>query len=70
MFARKFALAVSLSAAGISTAFADAHTVTYGAKAAALGSTITLAGQSFVMVRIPFRTFTGEKYYSFAPAPV
>jgi hypothetical protein len=70
MFARKLALAVGLSAAGIGTAFADAHTVTFAAKAAGLGATITLAGQNFVMVRVPFRTFTGEKYYIFAPAPV
>jgi hypothetical protein len=70
MFARKFALAVSLSTAGIGTAFADAHTVTFAAKPAALGATITLAGQAFVMIRVPFRTFTGDKYYIFAPAPV
>jgi len=70
MFAKKLALAVSLSTVGIGTALADAHTVTYGAKAAAVGATITLAEQEFVMVRIPFRTFTGEKFYIFAPAPV
>ena len=70
MFARKLALSVSLSAAGIGTAFADAHGVTWAGRVAALGATITLAGQDFVMVRIPFRTFTGENYYIFAPAPV
>ena len=70
MLARKLVLALSLFTAGIGTALADAHTVSYGAKAAALGATITLAGQDFVMVRIPFRTFTGEKYYIFAPAPL
>ena len=70
MLARKLALTLSLFTAGIGTALADAHTISYGAKAAALGATVTLAGQDFVMVRIPFRTFTGEKYYIFAPAPV
>ena len=70
MLARKLVLTVSLFTAGIGTALADAHTVKFVAKAAALGQTITLAGQPFVMVRIPFRTFTGEKYYIFVPAPV
>ena len=70
MLARKLVLTLSLFTAGIGTALADAHAISYGAKAAALGATVTLAGQEFVMVRIPFRTFTGEKYYIFAPAPV
>jgi hypothetical protein len=70
MFARKLVLMLGLAVAGTGTALADAHTVTFGAKAAGLGATITLAGQDFVMVRIPFRTFSGEKYYIFAPAPV
>ena len=70
MLARKLVLTLSLFTAGIGTALADAHTISYGAKAAALGATVTLAGQDFVMVRIPFKTFTGEKYYIFVPAPV
>ncbi len=70
MLARKLVLTLSLFTAGIGTALADAHTISFGAKPAALGATITLAGQPFVMVRIPFRTFAGENYYIFLPAPV
>jgi hypothetical protein len=70
MLVRKLALMLGLALAGTGTALAQAHVPTFGAKAAALGATITLAGQDFVMVRIPFRTFSGDKYYIFAPAPV
>ena len=44
MFARKLVLILGLAVAGTGTAFAQAHTVTFGAKAAGLGQSITLAG--------------------------
>ena len=70
MLVKKLALMLGLAVAGPGTVFADGHTITYGAKASTFGQTITLAGQDFVIVRIPFSTFTGEKFYIQAPAPV
>ena len=70
MLARKLVLTLSLFTAGIGTALADAHVISFGAKAAAVGATVTLAGQDFVIVKIPFKTFTGEKYSIQVPAPV
>jgi len=70
MFARKLALILGLAVAGTGTALADGHVITYVAKASTFGQTITLQGQEFVIVRIPFSTFTGEKFYIQAPAPI
>jgi hypothetical protein len=63
MFTRKLVLMFGLALAGTGTVLADAHSITYSRKVAGVGDRITFRGWDYVIVRIPFRLFTGERYY-------
>jgi hypothetical protein len=70
MLARKLLLTLGLMVVGTGTALADAHTVSYVKRSGALGDTVTVGGQDYVLVRIPVKTFTGVLYGITIPCPV
>jgi autotransporter translocation and assembly factor TamB len=67
MLIRSFLAILGLVFAGHGAALAAVHNLSYAKKAPPLGTELTLAGKTYVLVRIPIELFTGEKYSLIMP---
>jgi hypothetical protein len=63
------ALGCALLAGFGSAMAAPPHSISWTKQSAAIGTVITIAGQEFVIARIPVRDFNGDKYAITLPVP-
>ena len=69
MNVKKLLLLLGLTIAATGTASAAVHTISYAKNSVAVGTPVTLGGDDYVIVRIPFATFNLAKYSIIMPAP-
>ena len=62
MLTTRLLLSLALTIAATGVAVADAHAPTYTRRVATVGETFELNGQSYTLVRVPFKTFEGVRY--------
>jgi hypothetical protein len=70
MFTKSLVFLVSLLGATAGLALADSHPATYAKRTAPLGVPFELNGQSYKLMRAPFKAFDGGKYALIYPNTV
>jgi hypothetical protein len=68
MNARRLLIVLAIAVGWHTQTLAGPHTMTYVEQVAPLGTELTFGGETFDLVRIPVRLYTGERYALIVPA--